>query len=96
MDGPIENARTAVMKWIVPVRHPYILNVTINTVFHPGDNGQLGYWVSTVGSKLGRLVDFWPKLNILQGNYCILWIDIMPIFPQTIFMARIIYEYDFR
>jgi hypothetical protein len=63
MDGPIENARTAVMKWIVPVRHPYILNVTINTVFHPGDNGQLGYWVSTVGSKLGRLVDFWHKIE---------------------------------
>ena len=34
--------------------------------------GQSGYWVSTLGGP--NYLDFWQKLNIFQGDYCILWI----------------------
>ena len=80
MDGPLENARMAVMKWIVPVRHPCILNVTINTVFHPGDNVMVSMIVMICRMKIIVLVvlvsmdDFWilcsvwPKPGFGIGN----------------------------
>ena len=63
--GLLENARMGVMKWIVPVRHPYILNVTINTVFHPGDNVMVSMIVMICRMKiivpvvLVSMDDFW-------------------------------------
>ena len=65
MNGPIENAQMAVMKWIVLVRHPCILNVTINTVFHPGGNVMVSMIVMICRMKIIVLVvlvsmdDFW-------------------------------------
>ena len=48
--------------------------------------------------RIQNLLDFWPKINILKGNYCILSIDIVARWqkePKSIFSFKIMRIYLF-
>ena len=42
-----------------------------------GGYGAMVIWVVEFSRGIQNWKGFWPKINILQGNYLIMWIDVV-------------------